>query len=97
MISPACGQHLDPDHQDDEQLAAREAELRERDRGEEREHHRERDGDADDDQAVLDGVPEVRAGRIASRKCDSVGWSGNQVGVRLLISSSGLNAVETIQ
>ena len=27
----------------------------------------------------------------------SVGWKENQVGVRLLISSSGLNAVEIIQ
>ena len=34
---------------------------------------------------------------IASRKCDMVGSVENHVGVRLLISSSGLNAVETIQ
>ena len=34
---------------------------------------------------------------IASRKCASVGWSGTHVGVRLTISSSGLNAVEIIQ
>src|SRR5262245_48212476 len=34
---------------------------------------------------------------IASRKWSSVGDVENHVGVRLLISSSGLNAVETIQ
>ena len=34
---------------------------------------------------------------IASRKWSSVGEVGNQVGVRLFTSSSGLNAVETIQ
>ena len=34
---------------------------------------------------------------IASRKCCSVGCRGIQVGVKLMISSSGLNAVETIQ
>ncbi len=54
-------QHQDPDHQDDEELAAGEAVLRERHRREEREHHRGADGDEDDDQAVLDDLPEVRA------------------------------------
>src|SRR5918996_5374649 len=34
---------------------------------------------------------------IASRKCCKVGSVVNHVGVKLLISSSGLNAVETIQ
>src|SRR5690348_5568146 len=34
---------------------------------------------------------------IASVKCWMVGLSGNQVGVRLLIWSVGLNAVEIIQ
>ena len=34
---------------------------------------------------------------IASRKCVTVGWSENHVGVRLLIWSSDLNAVEIIQ
>ena len=34
---------------------------------------------------------------IASRKCDSVGWSGNHVGVGPLSSSSGLKALATIQ
>ena len=34
---------------------------------------------------------------IASRKCASVGCSETHVGVRLTISSSGLNAVEIIQ
>jgi len=38
-------QHLDADHQDDEELAAGEAVLRERDRREERERHRDRDDD----------------------------------------------------
>ena len=54
-------QHLDQDDQDDERLAAGEAELGERDRGEEGEPDRERDDDADDDQAVADVVPEERA------------------------------------
>ena len=34
---------------------------------------------------------------IASRKCDSVGCSGNHVGIRLTIWSFDLNAVEIIQ
>ena len=34
---------------------------------------------------------------IAAPKCDSVGWSGIQVGVSAKIWSSGLNAVEIIQ
>ena len=45
MIRPAPGSIWIADHQDDEELAAREAVLRERDRGEERERHRDRDGD----------------------------------------------------
>ncbi len=43
-------------------------------------------------------TPSQKYGRsIASRKCLSVGWSGNHVGVSETISSSGLNAVVTIQ
>ena len=34
---------------------------------------------------------------MAAPKCESVGCSENHVGVRLLIWSSGLNAVDTIQ
>ncbi len=34
---------------------------------------------------------------IASRKCCRVGWVGNQVGVRRLMSSVDLNAVANIQ
>ena len=60
-MSPAGGQHQDPDHQHDEDLAAREPVLRKRDGGEEREHDRGDHRDAHDDQAVLDGVPEERA------------------------------------
>ena len=84
MMSPACGSIWMPIIEHNEQLAAAEAGTRERDRSEERKHDRERDGDADDDQAVLTSVQKY--GRwIASVKCDDVGWSGSQVGVRLMI------------
>ena len=53
-------QHLDADHEQDEELAAAEAVARECHRREKREHDRDRDGDADHDQAVLDVLPEVR-------------------------------------
>ena len=43
-------------------------------------------------------TPSQKKGRlIASRKCESVGCSENQVGVNPLSSSSGLNALATIQ
>src|SRR5580765_2920264 len=53
-------EHLDPDQRDDEELAAVEAELRERDRGEEGERDRDQHGDDDDDHAVRSRAPEVR-------------------------------------
>src|SRR5262245_46524484 len=42
-------------------------------------------------------VSQKYARSIASRKWSSIGENENQVGVALLISSSGLNAVEIIQ
>ena len=53
-------QHLDPDHEDDEERAAGEPVLRERDGGQERERDRDRHRHEDDDQAVLHVVPEER-------------------------------------
>ena len=57
---PYLRQHQDADHQDDEELAAAEAVLGERDGCEEGEQDRGGDGDDHDDDAVLDVVPEVR-------------------------------------
>ena len=79
---PDLRQHQDADHQDDEQLAAREAVLRERHRREEREHDRDRHRDADDDQAVLDDVPEVRARPSRRGSGRASATSENHVGVR---------------
>jgi hypothetical protein len=55
-----AGQHLDADHQDDEELASGEAVLRERDGRQEGKRHRDRDDDEHDDEAVLHIGPEVR-------------------------------------
>ena len=53
-------QHLDPDQEHEEGLAAGEAVLLERDGGEECEHHRDPDRDEHDDHRVLHVRPEVR-------------------------------------
>src|SRR6266542_6207450 len=58
---PRRRQHLDPDHEHDEQLAPGEAVLRECDRSEEGEHDRDRDRHEHDHNAVLDILPEVRS------------------------------------
>ncbi len=89
-------QHEDPDDEDDEELVAREAVLGKGDGGEERHDHRERDDSADDDQAVLDRVPEVRSVRSRHGSAEASDRTENQVGVKLMISVSGLNAVEII-
>ena len=81
MISAFAGSIWITIISDDERLAAREAELRERDRGEEREHERQRDDDADDDQAVRDVDARSTARWIASRKWTSVGCVGSHCGV----------------
>ena len=93
---PRLRQHLDPDHQDDEDLQPGEAILRERDRREEGEHHRDRDRDEHDDDAVLHVLPEVRlraSRRGSGRASDAAGTSRLQA----MIPESGLKAVETIQ
>ena len=88
--------HLHGEDHDDEGAAAVEAELRERQRGEEREHERGRDDRADDDQAVLDVVPEVRA---ADRVAEVDERRVAREPLRRVAEdvAPGLNAVETIQ
>ena len=60
---------------------------------------REHDRDADDDQAVLDRVPEARVQRRRSRRgsAASVGLRREPGRREEMISASGLNAVEIIQ
>ena len=82
-------QHQDPDHQDDEELAAREAVLGERDRREEREH--DRGGTVTITMMRLFLTSSQKYGRCHRiAEVDSVGWKENQVGVQAVDLGVGL-------